>query len=124
LKRIRLPSAVASRADDLRSAVEDERRKNGSSFGTGWNRVKATKPELFDNLDLQAKDLAELNEIEQGDSYTPHVEPTPAGRVPNNVPDIPGAKPTGQRADDPRAKGFPHYLPRPRDPRIQGVAVR
>jgi len=91
LKRIRLPSAV-----------EDERRKNGSSFGTGWNRVKATKPELFDNLDLQAKDLAELNEIEQGDSYTPHVEPTPAG----NVPDIPGAKPTGQRADDPRAKGF------------------
>jgi hypothetical protein len=75
LKRIRLPPAAASRGDDLRSAVEDERRKNGSSFGTAWNRVKATKPELFDNLDLQAKDLAELNEIEQGDSYTPHVEP-------------------------------------------------
>src|SRR6516164_3315924 len=48
----------------------------------------------------------------------------PSATAEDNVPNIPGSKPPGRAADDPRAKGFPQYVPRPLDVRIIGSKVQ
>jgi hypothetical protein len=106
--------AIHGAVNDLRNA------RPGLSFQSAWAAVQQNRPELFDDLDKASE---ELSKITQGPDYDSYYEQTPAGKAPNNVPDEPGSKPPGKKADDPRARGFPQYVPRPKDPRIkvQGV---
>jgi hypothetical protein len=110
--------------------VQDEMARSGASFSNSWGRLKQADPTMFDSLDqldsLSDADLQELLDLplKTGSKSKMPFHGMPSATAPNNVPDEPGAKPPGQRADDPRAKGFPQYVPRPLDSRIlRGASV-
>jgi hypothetical protein len=123
-KRAFLVSVLGQARKDVTDAVDQEQRTNGGSFVTAWNRVKQRQPDLFSELDRAA---GAIDSFDIGDIGSQEGQPfhnMPVATAPNNVPSEPGAKPTGQRADDPRARGDSKYVQRPRDARIQGVTTR
>ena len=94
------------------------RNERGLSFQSAWSTLEKTRPDLFKNLD-KASDELKIEYGQNKDDMFFESQGLKPPTAPNNVPDIPGAKPPGQRADDPPAKGFPQYVPRPKDPRIE-----
>ena len=103
----------------IHDGVNDLRNKRpGLSFQAAWSTLQKTRGDLFDALDKASDEL----KIEYGGNENDMFYESQGIKPPlakSNVPDEPGAKPPGQGADDPRAKGFPQYVPRPKDPRIK-----
>jgi hypothetical protein len=110
-------AAVRAAQSDIHDAVNKLRNEHGLSFQSAWSTLEKTRPDLFKNLD-KASDELKIEYGQNKDDMFFESQGLKPPTAPNNVPDIPGAKPPGQRADDPRAKGFPQYVPRPKDPRI------
>ena len=110
-------AAVRAAQSDIHDAVNKLRNEHGLSFQSAWSTLEKTRPDLFKNLD-KASDELKIEYGQNKDDMFFESQGLKPPTAPNNVPDIPGAKPPGQRADDPPAKGFPQYVPRPKDPRI------